>query len=684
MRATERTRIWLFFATGLCFLLSQVGVVRAERLPITSYTLTDGLAHERVKCVFQDSKGFIWFCTRNGLSRYDGYRFTTYGTEHGLPHASINDFLETRAGDYWVATNGGGVARFDPESSLLSGVQSFTAYPMGRETPTGPAADDIGGTAGPRQDRVNVLYEDRRGRLWAGTDDGLFRLDAATGPFERVDLDWSLSPGGFLQVWTLADDPEGNLWLGTSAGLTRRYPDGHVAHYSIAQGEEERSVWTLLIENGRLWLGHGAGLTILYPEAASMSNPDARLPWRRLLTDKSKLPSTPGDAIWVTDEDGLVDEHVRTIYQGSDGRIWLGTNGGGWIGFGGGGLTEFDGKAFKSYTPSDGLTDDMIIDLTEDRDGNLWVGTASRGAMKIATHGFIAYDDSDGVSHALVGSIFEDPTGELYAVGNRPIINRLDGRRFSAIYPVLPETVTETLDRWYYSAIRDRAGEWWVGTREGLYRFAKTDSVDQITDLQPKAIYTTRNGLVGNQIWTLYEDSGGDIWFGTQGHDVLTRWERSTQSFHQYSERDGLPASERPNAYAEDRLGNLWIGFDRGGLVRYRNGRFVQFTDLTDSLNSRINKLYVDKAGGLWIATSVSGVSRLDDPGADHASVVTYTTTQGLSGCEVTSVSYRRPLGTCLRRNGMRCGPDRSRDRPDQTLHDGGRSQLERCEDGIS
>ena len=62
----------------------------------------------------------------------------------------------------------------------------------------------------------------------------------------------------------------------------------------------------------------------------------------------------------------------------SDGRVWLGTNGGGWIGLGGGGLTEFDGGAFRSYTPSDGLTDDMIIDLTEDRDGNLWVGTATQ------------------------------------------------------------------------------------------------------------------------------------------------------------------------------------------------------------------------------------------------------------------------------------------------------------------
>ncbi len=592
------------------------------------------------------------------MSRYDGYRFATYGTEDGLPHVSINDFLETSTGEYWVATNGGGVARFDPEAALPSEGPLFTAHSVGEGTPTGSAMDDLGGRAGPRPNRVNVLYEDQRRRLWAGTDDGLFRLDGATDSpgFQRVDLDWPLQPGQFLNVWTLIEGPDGSLWLGTSIGLTRRFPDGRVAHYDMSQDGEERAVWALLIESERLWIGNGAGLTILYPEAASTAHSDARVPWRRLLTDKSTLPSTPGEALWVTRADGLVDEHVRTIHQTSDGRVWLGTNGGGWIGLGGGGLTEFDGGAFRSYTPSDGLTDDMIIDLTEDRDGNLWVGTATQGAMKIATHGFTAYDETDGVSNTLVASIFEDRNGALYAVGPRPVINRFDGRRFSSIRPVLPDAPTAALNRWYYSAVQDRAGEWWVGTREGLHRFAKADRVDQITERYPKAIYTTHDGLVGNQISTLYEDSRGDIWFGTEDEDVLTRWERSTATFHQYSERNGLPASERPNTYSEDRSGNLWIGFDRGGLVRYRAGRFVQFTDITGSPRSRINQLYLDRSGGLWIVTAASGVIRIVNPNADHTKLVTHTPAWGQPACEARSVTedpWRRLyIGTA-------CGVDR-------------------------
>ncbi|MBA2302175.1 MAG: hypothetical protein H0W08_06030 [Acidobacteria bacterium] len=68
--------------------------VRAERLPIKTYTTADGLPHNDVNRIVRDSHGFLWFCTADGLSRFDGYTFTNFGIEQGLPHSAVNDLLE--------------------------------------------------------------------------------------------------------------------------------------------------------------------------------------------------------------------------------------------------------------------------------------------------------------------------------------------------------------------------------------------------------------------------------------------------------------------------------------------------------------------------------------------------------------------------------------------------------------
>jgi hypothetical protein len=158
----------LVLVFSLAFLLTARSI-SAQQLPVRTYTTDDGLPRDLVLRIVRDSHGFLWFCTGDGLSRFNGYEFTTYGLEHGLPHPVINDLLETRRGAYWVATNGGGVARFNPSTPPNEQPQTrslFTAFPVGDK---------------PTSNRVNILIEDRLGQVWAGTDGGLFRLDETSG-----------------------------------------------------------------------------------------------------------------------------------------------------------------------------------------------------------------------------------------------------------------------------------------------------------------------------------------------------------------------------------------------------------------------------------------------------------------------------------------------------------------------
>src|SRR5215204_598070 len=151
----------------------------SEQLPVQTFTTADGLGSTYIIHIMQDSRGFLWFGTRDGLSRFDGYGFTTYNTADGLPGPTINYVLETRGGTYWVATNGGGVARFDPRAAAANAVPDA---PGRRLFQSYRVTDDL------LANRVNVLYEDRAGRIWVGSDGGLFRLEESEAGvrFERV------------------------------------------------------------------------------------------------------------------------------------------------------------------------------------------------------------------------------------------------------------------------------------------------------------------------------------------------------------------------------------------------------------------------------------------------------------------------------------------------------------------
>src|SRR5262249_48527549 len=161
----------------LLTLLSVSNPTQAERLPIKTYTTVDGLPSNVINKIARDSRGFLWFCTSDGLSRFDGYTFTNYGTSQGLPHREVSDFLETHEGEFWVAT-GAGLVRFNPKAPPEPRV--VYANETGSRTPpmftvVVPEEEDRFARA------ITALLEDRGGTIWCGTYKGLYRLERAEG-----------------------------------------------------------------------------------------------------------------------------------------------------------------------------------------------------------------------------------------------------------------------------------------------------------------------------------------------------------------------------------------------------------------------------------------------------------------------------------------------------------------------
>jgi ligand-binding sensor domain-containing protein/signal transduction histidine kinase len=561
------------------------------------YTTADGLARDQINRIVRDSHGFLWFATEEGLSRFDGYKFTNYTTDQGLPHRTVNDLLETRDGTYWIATDGG-LCRFNPTASPM-----FVVYYPGEDRTARS---------------VTTLVEDHAGTIWCGTRGGVYRMEEKDGQvtFQSVDIGMPTESGDDTLVQAMLEDRHGALWIGTGTALYRRTPDGCAERYTKQQGLPDNFVQALLEDSdGRLWAGtRFGGLCQLVNEP----NPHEQIV----------------SHVYTT-KDGLASDWIAALFQSSDKRIWVGTTGG---------LSEFvsasDEKAgtFRSYTTAQGLSDPEIWALAEDRDGSLWLGTQNGGAMKLAANGFISYQESDGLGGNHVHSIFEDQTGALYVISTRlgrKFINRFDGQRFTATWP---EGVSPTGWGWNQVAFEDHTGEWWLDTALGVYRFSKVNNVVQLAHARPKKVYTAREGLGGNDVFRLFEDSRGDVWISSiaGGPASLARWERATETLHRYSQTEGITSA--PTAFLEDASGNLWLGFYAGGLARYTNGSFTVFTEADGLPGGMIRALYLDQGGRLWIASSRGGLGRMDDTTAEHPRFIKLTTADGLSSNDIWSL----------------------------------------------
>ena len=187
----------------------------AEQLPIRTYTTADGLARDRIYKIISDPRGYLWFCTYDGLLRFHGYEFVNYTVAHGLPHRQVFDLLITHSGDYWVAT-ANGLAQFNPIAPTPN--SKFKAY-VPKTRPDAEVTTD--------------LYEDSSGTIWFGTGNGLHVLRQTGNDWQMEYVSLGEKPYEGLDVTTIIEASPGVLWIGTEQGLFRRFSDGKVERFGV-------------------------------------------------------------------------------------------------------------------------------------------------------------------------------------------------------------------------------------------------------------------------------------------------------------------------------------------------------------------------------------------------------------------------------------------------------------------
>ncbi len=529
-----------------------------------------------VVAIYEDSEGRLWVGTEDGgLDQLDRATDTFTHYRHDpddlqtLSDNTVRAIYQDHSGELWVGTHGGLnrlVLSFDlaQDKSQVEGFDrttgTFIHYQHDPNDPQSLSSNE-----------VSAVFEDRQGVLWIGTEGGgLNQLDRSSGTFIRHQHDpddpRSLSHD---RVRAVFEDSTGRLWVGTQNGLDLFDRDrNQFVHYRHNANDlyslSSNAVWSIYEDRtGVLWFGtYGGGLSKYNRTTDQFTlyqhNPD--------------LPNS------------LSDNMVWSIYEDRRGTLWIGTFNGG--------LNRLD-RASDTFTvyrhaPEDpnSLSSDDVRAILEDRTGLLWVGTgAGLDQFDPRMETFVHYrhdpDDPGSLSADRVTVLYEDQSGNLWVGTRTGGLNRLDRTTGTfARYQHDPDDPFSLSDDRVWALYGDATGKLWVGTLGGVNLW------DPVSHRFTRYLHDPDDpqSLSNDAVFSFYEDPSGMVWVGTWGSG-LDRFDRVTQTFAHYTEKDGL-ANNVIYGIEADSEGFLWLSTNKG-LSRFdpRTEGFQNY-DVSDGLQN--------------------------------------------------------------------------------------------------
>ncbi len=649
-----RTLILSIFS--LFFLFTGSGTMaQSSDLRFTHLSVEDGLSQSTVKCILKDSRGYMWFGTRDGLNRYDGYKFTTFrrdrNNKESLSGNLITDLLEDRDGNFWVGTSDG-LCRFDPLK------ESFKRYKIGNSSPR----------------YIADLMEDSKGTIWAGTNNGLFRFNPEektfSGYYHNPANPNSLTDSGINKI---IEDHKGNYWIATPKGLdhfnARTNTFTHYRHdpankKSIGSGlvssvyqDSKKRIWVATSENGislykpednsfirfihepanentishndvlcftedvegRLWIGtQNGGLSIFDYDKGRFKN----------YTTDITVPGSLG---------GI---SVHSLYTDNIGNVWIGT----WAG--GISLWSRYGEKFEIYRRIPGLKSANVYAVTGDEAGNIWLGIEDAGLFSFdsgkKTFQHHAHQAESKVPAKVIMSLKNYNKDTLligYHLGGFAFYDKRNGIFTHHLPdPAKPHSIEGNVKP---SLMADREKNIWIGDwGAGV----------SVYNIKTKSFTTFRHdinnplALSDGVVLSIFQDSAGNIWSGTEGG--LNLFDPETKTFTRFVHDEEDINSISHNyviSIFEDSKGNLWVGTGGGlNLINKETKSFTAYTTEDGLPNNVINSILEDDNGNLWLGTN-QGLSRFNISKKDFRN---YDTSDGLQGNEFNrNAAYKAPDG---------------------------------------
>lgn len=614
-------------------------------------TIEDGLSQTTVQYIFQDSKGYMWFATTDGLNRYNGYQFKVYKYNKGSKESISANFIiainEDEEGNIWVGTSRG----LNKINTTNNEVKQYLP--------------DVDG-CNISDYNITEIFIDSKKDIYIATANGLNIYDKENDNFKRVygneDGENTLSSQA---VYSIVEDKNNDFWIGTDNGLNKvERKTGIITNYYAEDGKNTISdnfIYKLYMDDlNNLWIGTDSqGLN-------------------KLDIDKGKFEIFLNDK---DDKNSIGGNSIPYILKDRNNNIWVATNNG---------LSKYDEKNnnFITYInkiyDSQSIVDNNILSLFEDKEGNIWVGTYDGISMFNLDNTFFNYRhdplNANSVNNNMMAGIYEDSDGLLWVGTTENGINIID-RSNNTVFKYTENEDGSSINN---NNIKDIVGienEIWISTEEGLNKYDKlTNSftyytVEDYKELNTndlKSLYIDRDGILWitsqsglisfdrkntfksyNNILKekgvteyffsdIIEDEEGVLWIGSALNGGLIKFNKDKNEIKVYKSDENNDKTLSYNGIktlALDQENNLWIG-TQYGLNKFDkyNEVFTRYTEIDGLSNNFINGIVVDNEDNIWVSTNY-GISKYDK---NYEKFINYDVTDGIQGNEFNGYAYHK------------------------------------------
>lgn len=594
--------------------------VHSQVPTINLFTIEDGLSQTSVNCLIQDSKGFLWIGTQDGLNKYDGYTFRIFRNNPAdttsLSNNFINCIYEGANGNIWVGTNYGlnmynihteEFIRYYHDPGDINSLKEDEIYDI-YEDKSGYVwikTENYLTRLNPRSNKfrhyehyndvfnflsVNAkfsIFEDHKGQLWVGTKDGLNYFDRKLEIFKRYKHDpndnSSLSNN---KVKVIYEDSDHNLWIGTERGLNKFNWETETFTRFYYQENNPKSISNDIINDifedneGNIWIATELGLNKLDKKTENftvynrfMHNNDVILAtsftdifqdhtgimWAGTLQGLIKIENKRKSfKLYRTSKDGkpLFANNYVTAIFEKEHTVWVGTYGAG--------LYLFNPKSKRSVklnTENSSIANNYIHKIYEDYDKNIWIGTQNGISFYNTNHN--RFEDVDRLKslnvfkNNRIFDIVQDQQKDLWIASKFGLHHLQQDTVISYVHSQGDSTTIAA--NLVYDILFDTDNNLWIATEKGL-SYLNTRSKKIKNYIRPGGVCD--NCLSSNEVLSLHIDTLRDyLWIGT--NDGLNRFDLTDKVFKSYSTEDGL-ANNLIYAMLDDNSGDLWMSTNMG------------------------------------------------------------------------------------------------------------------------